>query len=189
MRTILKFITVMVFSGYISVSQASVIFVFSEVGSDLVGNLSGTLDLTGATVSQPASNSNFDAFLRSNEAFLVAGPGANAEFIGYSVSGATSFGSSDTILASYTGDLFTLDGLFGDLRLSTSFLGGALSGTMTLANTAISDLGLTGNNFIYSLSNGETVTISFVSQVSAPATLAIFGLSLAGLGWSRRKKA
>ena len=81
MRTIIKFLTVMAFSGWISASQASVIFVFNEVGSDLVGNLSGTLDLTGASISQPASNSSFSAYLRPNEAFLVGGPGANVEYI------------------------------------------------------------------------------------------------------------
>jgi hypothetical protein len=40
--------------------------------------------------------------------------------------------------------------------------------------------------------NAATVDIDYVvheSSVPAPATLALFGLGLAGLGWSRRKKA
>ncbi len=32
------------------------------------------------------------------------------------------------------------------------------------------------------------IRIDASSQVPAPATLALFGLGLAGLGWSRRKK-
>ena len=38
-------------------------------------------------------------------------------------------------------------------------------------------------------SSTEGFSVSRVEAVPAPATLALFGLGLAGLGWSRRKKA
>jgi hypothetical protein len=190
MKLLIRFIAVMALTAWTGVSQAGVIFSYTEVGSDLVGNLSGTLDLTGAATTQTMGTDAFDQFLRPNEAFLVGG-GGTFDYVGYSITGPASFGSSGTFLGIYTGDLFVIDGFYGDLRLSSGFTVGALSGTMTLANTAISDLGLTGDNFVYLLSNGETATVTFTasSQVPLPGTLVLMGLGLAGLGWSKRRKA
>ncbi|MEL6265204.1 MAG: hypothetical protein AAFR52_06075 [Pseudomonadota bacterium] len=144
-----------------TVAQSSVVFAFNESGSDLVGVLSGTLDLTGAAVSQPGlADTVFDAFLRPNEAFLVAG-GGTFDFIGYEISGPSAIGSGLQANGSYTGDLFTIDGLTLDLRLDQSFTGGALSGTLTLPGTTIADLGLTGDTFVWTLTNDETVTVTF----------------------------
>lgn len=77
---------------------------------------------------------------------------------------------------------------------------GILSG-VTLLSTEVerllaSNLSFTASTFTLQMApgrwvTGDTVQIELIRQhvvVTAPATLALFGLGLAGLGWSRRKE-
>jgi hypothetical protein len=57
-----------------------------------------------------------------------------------------------------------------------------------LSSVVFTGVGGPTNGYSFGLDD-INVTLSGGNPVPAPATLALFGLGLAGLGWSRRKKA
>ncbi|MEM0943307.1 MAG: VPLPA-CTERM sorting domain-containing protein [Pseudomonadota bacterium] len=170
-------------------AQSAAVFAFNEDGSDLVGVLSGTLDLTGATINQGALSAPVVPFLDAREAVVVGGPGDRAVFISYDLAGPSSFGSGNIATGTYVGDLFALDSLFGVLQLSDTFTGGSLSGTLRVPDVSLADLGLTGTEFTFSLTNAETVTVTFgVTQIPVPAALPLYLVGLGAIGALARRR-
>ena len=65
--------------------------------------------------------------------------------------------------------------------------GSPISGSMTFSNKQLSTLGMTSGSYVANLPS-DTVTLKIGPvQIPAPATIALFGLALAGLGFSRTK--
>lgn len=70
--------------------------------------------------------------------------------------------------------------------------GGTVSSSITydaLAGSQLASPGFMNAASVFFQSDGFWVSIDNMRTVPAPATLALFGLGLAGFGWSRRKKA
>lgn len=153
-------------------AEASVLWQFSEQGSDLVGSFSGSLDLTGAvsdlgfgpgSILSPGATSLFSTSV-TTIGFSVVGPGAPFGTAGSGVLG-TSTGDSLAV-TSYgigTGDLFF------SLNVAPSYLSGAsLAGEVTFANESFASLGITaGSSFVFTLPS-DTLTVAFGETTPVP---------------------
>ncbi|WP_136444017.1 hypothetical protein [Pacificoceanicola onchidii] len=153
-------------------AEASVLWQFSEQGSNLVGSFSGSLDLTGAapdlgfgpaSILAPAGTSLFSSSV-STIGFSVVGPGAPFGTYG---SGALGTSTGDSLaVAAYgigTGELFF------SLNVAPSYISGApLAGEITFANESFASLGITsGSSFVFALPS-DTLTVAFGETTPVP---------------------
>jgi len=170
-------------------ASASLVFSFVESGGNVIGTLSGTLNLAG--MSAIGSGTNNPNGIIPDLAIISSWAGS---FDAYAVVGPTSFGTGSSYAyinaTSQTGSTFILEGAFGEAMLPSSYTGGALSATLTFDGATFASLGITPDTYVYTLPN-DTITVQF-SPTPLPATLPLFasGLGLLGLlGWRRKKKA
>ena len=172
-------------------SHASLIVTAAEVGGDVVFSGGGSADLTGLILdSTPAvgagSIANFPKL-------IMAAGAAGASWVFGITSGPSNYGAGSTMFASsFSGDLF---GIFSanQIILPSNYVTGTdLSSTMTLGGKTFASAGMTPGTYVWtwgSAGNTDSFTLQIGTSVPVPATLALFSIGLAGLGWSRRKKA
>lgn len=171
-------------------ARAAAIWAFEEVGSSVVGTLSGTLDVSGLT---PFPSPSYDNYISPFAAQITAsGPNSGDDNQpSYAVTGPGSFGSGLFTGGAATGDEVELVGIRGRLYLPVDYAGGALSTVLTLSGETFSSLGITPGSYVYSLVTpagaGDTLTVSFtpagVQAVPLPATLPML-LGAFGLAWA-----
>ena len=178
MKTLL--LTSLMALGTATATQASVVFAFEEVGADVIGTLSGSLDLTGLSFTLTNKSG---IGIQASTGTLFSGVDAlhgEAMQVDGVLPPGWSFGSGGLSLATATtGDVFALNNLSGQLRL---ILGAdyssndPLSGTLLFAGQSFLSMGITPGAYAFDLP-ADTVTISFgVAAVPLPAS----GLLLAG---------
>ena len=184
-------ISVLAFALATGSASASVLFSFDESGGNVVGTLSGSLDLTGATSSATSVSSSNEIW--PFRAIVVSGIASASSLDGYTVTGPYAFGSNlITLASSSTGSAFFLSPYFNIVGLPQGYSSGAdLSGTLSFAGATFASLDITPGDYVYTLPH-DSITLRFGSAATPlPAALPLFASGLGGLGllgWRRRKK-
>lgn len=176
-------------------SQAAITITGQQVGADFVFSYTGSIDLSGTTLSFTGGSfaSSFVGSSAASGIYNVIGTGLYTAYIDTFVSQPDNFGIDTLqILAnSEFGDLFFVQGAgFGDaFGVPDGYASGtAISGSATYNNSTITSLGLTPGSYIWELSNGDTITQNIVNPVPEPLTMLGAGAAIAfGSAFKRRK--
>lgn len=164
-------------------AQAAAVMSFQQVGADVVGTLSGSLDLSGMTASPGYTSNSFG--VNPQDGLFGTGAVGSAQ-TGYldQISGPVSFGSGGAAGSSTSGDAVFLWGAGNDLWLPAAYASGsALSGLLTFSGTTLAGLGLTLGDHVYTLTSRDTLTVRIGPQaVPEPGNLPLVLTALALLG-------
>jgi VPDSG-CTERM motif len=164
-----------------------------EVGSNVVANGSGAINLTG--LSFLASGTQGGAILQPPIGAIVTGTTDSANVTFFSgFSGPTSFGSGNgDIASSGSGDRVGIVGLFGQLSVPDGYVSGAaLLSSATWNNATFASLGVTPGTYVWSWGTGLrnqnfTLIIGGAGVPDGGSTVSLLGFGLLGLTALRRK--
>jgi hypothetical protein len=175
-------------------SRAEVIITFSQVGSDVVAQGSGTINIAGLTLHDTGDSGGF---VTSSEAEVGVGNfAANDLYRGFT--GPTSFGTAGGFLAgSMTGNVIGIEGAGTNyLIVPEGYTSGtALSGSATWHNTTFSALGLTSGTYTWTWGSGQTMDsfeVIIPSVVPEPSSMILASEVIGIVGfvaWIRRRRA
>ncbi len=175
-------------------SRSSVLITFSESGSNVVAQGSGTLNVASLVLQGHGLSGGF---VSPSAAEVGVGIyGQNNLYQGFT--GPTAFGTGGIIVASSSsGDIAGIEGAVGNYLIApfnyTS--GTALSGSATWDNTTITGLGLTPGTYTWTWGSGATAdSFEVVIPASTPEPDSMIPAGLAvglfGFGaWIRRRLA
>lgn len=170
-------------------AKSGVVMMLEQVGSNLVGTASGSIDTAALTSN---SDANYTALVWASQGILVQGNLVSLEF-GYSgISGPANFGSGGSFFAgSSTGDVIGLDGgggSGGSVFLPPGYVSGTLlSGGATWDNTTLSGLGVIAGVYKWTWGSGQHAdSLTLYAGVPAPTapepgSVLLMGLGIAGI--------
>ena len=177
-----------------SLANAALVITAEEVGTDLLVNASGTIDLSALTF---VDSGNGAGTISPSSGEVLLGP----VFVGYDqysgISGPSSFGPGVGLSPGFpttgSGGLVGVRGSNGLLRVPSGYSSGdSISAAMTFSNNSLASLGITPGNYVWNWGTGTTAdSLTFQAGsgvVPAPPTLALLGLGgLLLARWRRRR--
>ncbi len=166
----------------------------SQIGSDVVVNFLGNINVGSLTFSQTAFGGYSEISPGAIE-MTIGGPGyptqTIADFYSLSVpslSGAFSVGSA-AFASSASGNFFGFIGIVSAIEVPTGYITGTLlSGSSTFANKTLSDLALNPGSYSQTYATSSTINLTIVNSVPEPASLGLVVGGVAVLGAVRRRK-
>lgn len=183
--------------GAINSAQAEFIMDLDQVGSNVVANGSGTLDLTHFGAPTESGFGGAGIFARAAE--IMAG--ASVDFFGYQDNtffGPTNFGGGGFFAPdSSTGDFVGIDGNTKGgtaVEVSQDYVSGnPLTDSATWDNATFASLGVTPGTYTWTWGSGAdedsfVLNVGNNTAVPEPASIALFGTALAGFGAIRRRR-
>ena len=177
-----------------SLANAALVIIAEEVGTDLLVNASGTIDLSALTF---VDSGNGAGTISPSSGEVLLGP----VFVGFDqysgISGPSSFGPGVGLSQGFpttgSGGLVGVRGSNGLLRVPSGYSSGdSISAAMTFSNNSLASLGITPGNYVWNWGTGTTAdSLTFQAGsgvVPAPPTLALLGLGgLLLARWRRRR--
>jgi hypothetical protein len=153
--------------------HAAVVFTFTDNGTDITVNWSGSLNTSGLTVDNSGDPGAF-LYVGYNSptnhliALMTGSPKLRFDTPFTSI---TQFATSSatTAITNVTGDLIGLHTFGADLFLPAGYTSGAaLSGSFQILNQTIASMGVVATPNAFVLSNGDTVSISLGNSSNVP---------------------
>ena len=165
-------------------ARSAVIINFEETGGNVTMDLSGSLDLTGATPSGggPIGLALFSPTSSIADAILLTGTGLIDRYLSLSGPSVVGGGGPPTVFPdSPSSTSFWLRPLANEFAVPSGYASGdPLNITLTFTGQTFMSLGLTeGDQFVWTLPN-DTITMN-IGPLSVPAPAGL-PLALAGLG-------
>jgi hypothetical protein len=164
-----------------------------QVGSNVVANGSGAVNLTGLTkASTPFGG---PSAIAADIGFILMGAPSGGISDGYfGFTGPTSFGSGDVFLPNTgSGDLVGINGFLGFLFVPEGYVSNAaLSDSMTFNNATFASLGVTPGTYVWTWGTGLanqnlTLIIGAAGVPDGGSTVSLLGFASLGLVALRRK--
>jgi hypothetical protein len=188
-RCSLMFIAVAAVS-FVHSAQAYIV-TLQEVGSNVVANGSGAINLTGLTfIGSADSNPGITAAL----GLIDTGPFATSIDVYQGFTGPTDFGSGlGSSPNTASGDFVGISGVGLQLFVPLNYVSGAaLSDSMTFNNATFASLGVTPGTYVWTWGTGLenqnfTLVIGGAGVPDGGSTVSLLGCALLGLGALRRK--
>lgn len=172
-------------------AQAALLFSFQEVGSNVVGTMSGSLDLTGMTSAGLSFSSGSIGVVPDIALLGIGAPGMHDGYLDQII-GPASFGAGGATFAdSSTGDAVFLSGSDNDFFVPVGYVSNAaLVGTLTFLGESFATLGATLGDHVYTLNSADTLTVRFANAaaVPLPGSLPLVLAALAALGVASRRR-
>jgi hypothetical protein len=173
-------------------ASANTVLSFDQVGGDVVGTISGTLDLPDTPLTY-TSNAPLP-FVYGLYGIARNGDGTAQAYDLYLVSGPSNFGvlggGFATASSSDINTMFSLDGTEGRFYVPHGLASAIFSGGMTFLGTTFAQLGLAVGTYNYLFSNGQqfTVQVNALAAVPLPAGALLLVSGLGALAVFRRRR-
>lgn len=200
-----RFLCVLALACFATQASAVAVFNFVEDGDDVVGTLSGTLDVSGLTATTGPLDGCTDCRFLSSSALILGIETEGLTFDRYLVTGPKFFwtnpftntgASAVASETTYSGDPFRLWGGQNKIYLPAGYDGTTeLSGTLRIRDRSFASLDIKPGTYDYSLAFGGSVmdSLSVVfddspsSNVPLPGGAVLLLSALGGLGLYRRR--
>jgi len=162
-----------------------------QVGSNVVANGSGAINLTGLTFITSVDDVNPGA--NAALGLIATGPFAASVDAYQGLTGPTDFGSGAPFLPNTaSGDFVEISGVGMQLFVPLNYVSGAaLSDSMIFNNATFASLGVTPGTYVWSWGDGAnqrfTLSIGTVGVPDGGTTVSLLGFALLGFAAVRRR--